>query len=375
MESVKHKPRIWQVTSSRAWGGRESLPVHLHEEFLTHGYESRLFCSIQSAIASRHGNDTGVDRLPFSNQLGGSTLRILRHHLKDAAPDALICHYSHDLFLLRRLLGRSKSTKLILVKHVGPGKRKGDVIHRWIYAGVDRVVGVSHYIARRCGEAYPIDSSRVGVWHPGIDHARFAPDPESRKNLRQQLSLRDDDFLIVYIARLTPGKGHEDLIKAFHTIGKESQTANLALIGSASPDEQPFADSLQHLVASGPFPGRVLLPGFQENIPQWLSAADIFVNPSPKEAFGLNTLEAMSAGVPIIGTTGGGTPDLVESGETGILVPPGNGHELSAAIGTLLSDADLRDRYGAAANRRALLHFSLTDAATRLLETAGVATP
>ncbi len=368
MQSRGDIRRIWQVTSSKAWGGRESLPVHLHQTFHSMGHQSDLFCSTDSAIAQRHGDDNNVHPLPFSNRIGGSTLRRLRRQYAQAQPEVIICHFSRDLFVLRRLLGRRRKARLVLVKHIGPGKHKGDLIHRWIYAGVDRVLGVSRYITERCVEAYPIDPAKAAVWYPGIDPNLFVPRPELREDLRRELSLKESDSLIVYVARLTPGKGHEELVQAFQRIAIKHENARLALVGSASPAEQRFAETLRDLVNSGPDPHRVLLPGFQENIHAWLNAADLFVNPSPKEAFGLNTLEAMATGLAVIGTTGGGTPDLIESGEDGILVRPDNAAALAAAMDSLLIDPTERKRLGQAALHKARSRFTLTDVALRLLQ-------
>ena len=362
---------IWQATSSRSWGGRESVPAALHQVFLTRSVKSTLFCAEDSAIANRYGNQPGICPLPFTGLHDRRTRRALAGLLRADPPDVILCHFSHDLPLLRLVLGREKRTRLYLVKHVGPGRPKKGIIHRWIYRRVDAVLAVSEYIARRCRETYPIDPARVCVWHPGVDTERFEFRPEERLRLRHDLGLQKSDILIGYVARLTPGKGHRELLEAFVSLAASIDNVYLALPGTASVDEQPLAAELRRCSDMVPTGKRVLWPGFIENVPGWLAACDIFANPSPTEAFGLNTIEAMVVGRPVVGTTGGGTPEIITPGQDGLLVEPNNPDHMGAALRQLIEDADLRSRMGQAAQRTVRDRFALPVVVDRLLQLLG----
>jgi len=362
---------IWQVTSSKSWGGRESVPVALHQAFLTRGIDSRLFCARDSAIAIRHGAQPGVHSLPFTGLMDRATRRLLTEDLRDDPPEVILCHFSHDLPFLRLALGRAKKSRLFLVKHVGPGRPKKDIIHRWVYRRVEAVVAVSEYIARRCRESYPVDPGRVLVWHPGVDVTRFRFQADKRAGLRLSLGLRDSDVLIGYVARLTPGKGHTELIEAFVSLAKEIENIHLVLFGTASHGEQCFATELHRMAQATPQGARVLWPGFVEDVPTWLWTCDIFANPSPAEAFGLNTIEAMAAGRPVIGTTGGGTPEIIAHGENGLLVPPNSPHQLADALRQLIEDIDQRRGLGERAWASACRRFDMPVVVDNLLELVG----
>jgi len=359
-------PSIWQVTSSKSWGGRESLPVDMHFAFGERGFTSRLFCAEGSAIAARFGSRQGVIVLPYSGNIDRHCLRVLRRYLTEDRPTVIISHYSHDLFLLRRLLLRTKDSRLVLVKHVGPGKPKKDLFHRWIYRRVDLLLGVSRYIVERCRQSYPIPEWRMKVWHPGIPETRLATQPQAREKIRNAHGLGGDDILIGYIARLTPGKGHKELIHAFTVLAAERPNVYLALIGAASPDEQYYMRELRHLAATARLHERIIQPGFVENVADWLAACDIFANPSPKEAFGLNTIEAMAAGLPIVATTGGGTPDIIVDGKNGLLVEPQDIKHLAAVLGRLFGQPDLRLQLGRVARQDFVKYFTLQSALDRL---------
>jgi glycosyltransferase involved in cell wall biosynthesis len=104
---------------------------------------------------------------------------------------------------------------------------------------------------------------------------------------------------------------------------------------------------------------RVHFAGFQESVASYLSALDLYVHPSLKEAFGLAVVEAMAMGKAVVATTTGGLPEVVAQGETGLLVPPGEAESLAAAVVTLLKDRARREHMGLCGKARARERFSL----------------
>ncbi|MGH7408686.1 MAG: glycosyltransferase, partial [Candidatus Methylomirabilales bacterium] len=101
---------------------------------------------------------------------------------------------------------------------------------------------------------------------------------------------------------------------------------------------------------------RVRFLGWRDDIPRIVAALSVFVLPSANEGMGRVLVEAMAAGVPVIGTRVGGIPSVIADGECGLLVEPGDVVGLSGAIGKLLADGLLAARMGAAGRRRALAY-------------------
>ncbi len=101
---------------------------------------------------------------------------------------------------------------------------------------------------------------------------------------------------------------------------------------------------------------------------RWLQTADLFVAPSLYESFGLVFLEAMRWGTTVIGTTAGGIPEIVEDGESGVLVPPSQPCLLARAIVGLLRNEDCRRRLGEAGRRRVEAFFSVDRMAQQAAE-------
>ena len=103
-----------------------------------------------------------------------------------------------------------------------------------------------------------------------------------------------------------------------------------------------------------------------KDVAERLASADLFLWPAVNEAFGMALLEAQSSGLPVVAGAAGGVEEIVRSGTTGLLVPPGNAVAFAAAVRRLLINSDQRLAFGAAARRQTLLEHDLPIAARRL---------
>lgn len=181
----------------------------------------------------------------------------------------------------------------------------------------------------------------------GVKLTDYSFSEKSRDCLRNSLNVSQKMLLLGAVGRLEFEKGHDVLIKAFNRI-PDYKNFKLVIVGEGS-----MFDELSRLILSLELSDRILLIGNKENIPDWLSAFDIFVQPSRGEGFGLSILEAMSVGLPIIASDVGGIPALLDNGKAGLLVPPESIAELADAIYTLSLDKDLRQKYSSEALKRA----------------------
>jgi glycosyltransferase involved in cell wall biosynthesis len=216
-----------------------------------------------------------------------------------------------------------------------------------------RVVAVGRTIAdvyrRRLG-GVPVDvvSNPVATAEPVAAKTRDA--------VRVELLGERAGPLVVAIGRLVPVKGLDDLITAFRDVAKRHPGAVLAIAGKG-----PMRATLEAHVRAMGLDGSVRLLGIRTDVPALLAAADLFVMSSRSEGLPLALLEAMYAGKAVVATSVGGVPEVVRSGENGLLVSPGSDTELADAIATLARSAELRNRLGAAA--RETIEGGFTEAA------------
>jgi glycogen synthase len=176
---------------------------------------------------------------------------------------------------------------------------------------------------------------------------------------------------VVYLGRLEHRKGTMDLLDAVPRVLRAIPDARFVLIGADRP-HAPGGRTHAEYVAGLPIMvrERVTLTGPlpAAEVDRRLQAADLFVAPSRYESFGLIFLEAMRWGTPVVGTTAGGIPEVVEDGVSGVLVRPGAAGELADAIVTLLNDPARRSALGEAGRHRVETEFTVERMARRVAE-------
>jgi len=176
------------------------------------------------------------------------------------------------------------------------------------------------------------------------------------KELKEKLSIQDNVPVIGAISRLRYEKGIDILIEAFNYLIREGAEAHLLLVGSG-PDD----NLLRKRVEDYGFCSRVTFYGDAEweRAMQLLAIMDIVVVPSRFEGFGLTAAEAMAAGKAVVASDTTGLKEIINDGETGILFPIDDIAALIRALQKLITDPNLRHRFGSAGEKRISEHFSL----------------
>ena len=172
----------------------------------------------------------------------------------------------------------------------------------------------------------------------------------SREEVRRELGLREQ-AMIVHLSNLRPVKRVDLLLD---TVARVRPREGFKLVILAGGDFAPFIEHVRRLCLTD----RVLVRENVFEVEDYLQAADLGLFTSESESFCLSLLEAMWFGCPSVSTAVGGIPEVVTSGEDGLLVPPGDADELARGVESLLQDPALRARLGDAAQRRAREKFS-----------------
>lgn len=197
-----------------------------------------------------------------------------------------------------------------------------------------RVLAVSEAVKARLPRGVRADVVRPSLVEP----PRHEASPELQERARARLGIRPDVPLILAIGRLVPVKGFDVLARA----SKRLRTPGVrVLVVGEGPERARLAQQ-----------GGLTLIGPRDDVDALLPAADVIVCPSRSEGFPQVPLHAMAAGVPVVATPVGGTPEIVLDGETGVLVPPEDPRALAEALDALLADPERRARLGAAGRAR-----------------------
>ncbi len=263
-------------------------------------------------------------------------------------------------------------------EQLGGGYRLSSDIEKRSFESANAVIAVSAGMRNDILRCYPhLDPNRVHVVHNGIDTEVWKPTTDAVTLAKWGIS--ENQPTIVFVGRITRQKGLPYLLAAVRDLPREVQV----VLCAGAPDTPEIMAEVQSAVAQlQKERGGVIW--IEEHLPQpqlasILSAATVFVCPSIYEPLGIVNLEAMACGIPVVGTSTGGIPEVVVDGETGWLVPidqvlDGTGTPTSpdtfvadlARILTLaVSDPAEAAKRGAAARVRAQTHFSWVEIAQK----------
>ncbi len=236
--------------------------------------------------------------------------------------------------------------------------RKRKVAFRLASREISRIICVSKDVARSLREAANIDPLPIEVIYNGIDVAQYDLPSATKTNSRKRYGLPDNAFIFGIVARLRKAKDHSTLIRAFSGFVRNTDAdAYLVIVGDG-----PLENDLKMLTREVEVEERVLFLGrlAPSEIPYILKAFDVFVHPSLREGLPMAILEAMSAGLPVIGNDCAPIEEILgHGGEYGILCESGSEKSLQEAMGKVYSmDKDQLTRMGAKGCKRVIEEFS-----------------
>lgn len=256
-----------------------------------------------------------------------------------------------------RVLGKMAGVPVIIAhEHWSSRSRREVAIDRLLYRMTDRILVPSRASKRLIMQMENIPARYLDVTYNGVDVSLFSPGASDRVEARLQLGIEGGAIVVGTVGRLSADKGgQDDLIWAVSEARKTYPQLRLLVVGDG-----PLRPRLEKMAGElCKDAGTAIFAGVRADVARMLSAMDIFVLPSLKEALPIAVLEAMAMGVPVVATRVGGVPEVVLDGTTGLLVPPGDRAALRDALLRLAGDACLRGRLGRAGQARVHAEFTV----------------
>jgi glycosyltransferase involved in cell wall biosynthesis len=335
----------------------------------------------------------GFAAVPLGNDFPRllAAVREVADLLRATACDVLLCH-GYKAHILGRLAARRVGVPAVAVSRGWTGETLKVKLYEWLDRRhlrlMDHVVCVSDGQAAKVRRWCRVPASRLSVIRNSARLSAFeAADAGARARLLGFFPAGDGgavSHVVLGAGRFSPEKGFGVLVEAAARFCTARPGAT-AESGSGNPrgvpphkvgvvlfGEGPLRGELERRVAELGLCGRVVLPGFRTDLDSLIGGADVVVLPSYTEGLPNVALEASAAGVPVVATAVGGTPEAVADGVSGSLVPPGEPARLADKVGELLRDAGLRARFGAAGRARMRERFTFrgqADAYLQLLST------
>jgi glycosyltransferase involved in cell wall biosynthesis len=335
--------KIVHLTSSRFFGGPERQMLGLAQA-LPDEYETVFVSFSEEGLCEEFLNkvrNQGFSAFSLKNDMPHliAAFRELKALLRQIQADILCCH-GYKANLLGRFVSRQIGIPAIAVSRGWTGEsykvKAYEALDKWNLRRMDHVVCVSNAQAEKV-QTIGVSENDISVICNAIQPERFEhPDPSFRNRL-ESLFQTTPRHIVGAAGRLSPEKGFEVLIAAASQIVREDPTVGFVLFGDGSLRQQ-----LQNQIQNCGLDQHFILAGFNNDLDRWMPHLDLFVLPSFTEGLPNVILEAFAAKVPVVATSVGGTPEVVDDGINGYLVPPGNPEALSNAIHNVMRSEKVR---------------------------------
>lgn len=264
--------------------------------------------------------------------------------------EVLHLHWGNDLYLaaLAKKLA-TRPLRLVYTRQMAITRSKDDIIHRWFYRQLDKVLVISQLLAQQARRFFPMEAQRIKVLYYGVPAGSTAePDCTS---LFPPARFAPRRLNIAVFGRVEHAKGQHIMIEAVAPLIAAGQDISLSIIGHVM--DQPYYLQLQRDVSAAGIDAHVRFTDFVNNAQELMRCFDVIALTTYAETFGLVLIEAMRAGVMVIGTDAGGVPEIIEHDRSGLLVKPGDAAELRATLVSLYEDPARLQRLAAAGKQRA----------------------
>ena len=277
----------------------------------------------------------------------------LRRMLKIFKPDVVHSHMFHANILARLLRLITPIPRLITTAH---NTNDGGCFRAILYRLTDPLSTISTNVSDEAVAAYvkrhAVKPSRMITVHNGIPTSLFVRSQVSRKKIRKELQLTEDSKMVIAVGSHTEQKDYPNLFRALTNINFKSLKLKVFIVGDG-----PLKSKLKDMIDDLNLSNSVELLGVRNDVPDLMSAADVFVLSSAYEGFPLVVGEAMSCECIVVATDCGGVREFV--GSTGYLVPPRQPSKLADAlvIALALSPPESTE-IGHAARQRIIEYYS-----------------
>lgn len=345
--------RILHIINNLGMGGAERLIADLVPKFIDEGDTVRVLAL--SKEGDRYGEAIAESGAKVVYGRGASLWSPARafdiaRELREWRPDVVHVHLYPSLLWAALGKPRVSGTTWITTDH-NTKRRAMDLafllpLERWIYRRFDIKVAISEAVRAELARRLGLDARDVDIVPNGVDLSRFGSIG------RKPFPTAGKIFTILMVARMTEQKDHATVLRALAELSDEFRCV---FVGQG-PTMGGHAALARDLGLSS----RVEFVGASDDVPGHMSGADLYVQSSRWEGFGMAAVEAMAAGLPVVASEVPGLAEVV--GEAGLLVPAGDARALAEAIRRVAGDEDLARDLGSRGRARASM-FSIESSA------------
>jgi glycosyltransferase involved in cell wall biosynthesis len=340
------------VDTARTWRGGQNQVLLTVLGLRARGQRSALVAHPDGELRRRASD--GPDLFPLASRMEIDIHAAwkLSRLIRQLQPDIVHAHDAHGIAMTAVAISLAASgvaTRFVASRRVDFHVGK-NAFSRWKYRHVDAFICASNSIREMLiDDGLPAD--RLTVVYEGIDLERIAAAPEI--DIHKEFWLPHGAPIVGNVAALVPHKGQRHLIDAAALVLQEVPDVRFLIVGAGELEA-----SLRHQVKRLNLEKHIIFTGFRPDVLSLHKAFDFYVMSSVTEGLGTSALDAMACGRAVIATRAGGLSEVVDDGETGLLVPVRDPQALAVAIVRLLQDRDFREACGRRGSERGRRRFN-----------------
>jgi len=348
---------VLEVIGNAIVGGMETWVERFIERMPRERFRFTALCPFEGPFTARlRALDVEVLIVPMPDDPPWASLQVALALVSASGIDLLHAHLP-KAHLLAGLVGRLAGKPVVTTIHGRQLTMLDLEVHRAVGSHLSTVCRHGYFHALGLG----VNAAQLSCEMNGVDTALFQPRQPAPGGLRERLGVAPGVPLAGFIGRLSPEKGPEVFVRAMALLQARDAQAQAVVVGEGPMDAEllALADRL------GALP-RLHFAGLQGDMPAVYGELDMVVSSSHSEAMPLALMEAMASGLPVVATRVGGVPDIVEHGQTGWLVAPGDAQDIANRCAALAADPALGRRLGACGRQRVMERFSLDESVERV---------
>ncbi|MBN4054674.1 glycosyltransferase family 4 protein [Nitrospira defluvii] len=267
-------------------------------------------------------------------------------------------HWGKDLALaaLAKWFSKKKP-RLVYTRQMKMTRSKNNVYHNFLYGQMDLMLTITDKLAGEAkGFLNPKYAQKVVRLYYGVEVPTRFMDEDKRRKLRRALGIDEEVFLVGLFGRIEEVKGQYLLVDALWRAKAEGIPMSGLIVGHAMKED--YLQELKHRVTQRNLNQKIIFKDFVDHPQDWMQICDCIVLATHEETFGLVLVEAMRAGVPVIGSDRGGVPEIIDHEKTGLLFESANSEHLYRCLARLKKDRVFRENMALAGKQKADELFS-----------------
>ncbi|MGL5054411.1 MAG: glycosyltransferase family 4 protein [Fusobacteriaceae bacterium] len=329
------------------WGGLEKYPLTLFEILRNKGHYVAIFTKKGTKLYEE-SLKLGIDTFNVDSfkKIDFKIIREMRGVLIEKNIDVVHINTSRELYNWRLALIGLPHIKLVMTFHIGIPNHN-ELLHNFLYKRVDSIIAISKFEMMQMYDKLPVPHNKINLLYNGVNLDKFKQNisdncnNESINTIKEKFNIPKNHLLFTSIGNLSAGKGILEWVKATIKVCNTREDVSFIWIGDDSHVTENYTmKDLKKEISDANLNHRIILAGYQTNVPDFLKESDVFLLPARNESFGLVYIEAMAMGLPVIGCNSGGAKEIITDGVQGYLCEPDDVTSLVETINKAANNID-----------------------------------